>query len=70
MATKDKEDNKSAFPSREAWELSGGGTKIQTLQKPINSTPEEFSSRRTKIPGQRLDTSRIFGIDVLKMMVA
>ena len=35
----------------------GAGTEIQTLQKHINSTPRELVFGRTRIPGQKVETT-------------
>ena len=72
LATKDKKRQKIriSVPGR-LGSFSGGGTKIQRLQKHRYSTSRKFAFGRTKIPGHEFRTIiRIFGIYVLRMLVA
>ena len=61
MAAKDKKDKKSQnIGSGRLGSFSGAGTKFQTQQKRIYSTPWEFAFGRTNIPGQKLDNKLEF----------
>ena len=62
LATKDPpKSKKSEFPSREAREFLGAGTKIQTLQKRIKINTSGVAFRRTKIPRLKSDNNSNFG---------